>query len=86
VAYPGLGHVARWGERARRLPQCSSETAAAIVIDCNGSAYPASGGAFPYTPPLVTGGLTNLTAVASDLKAPYEYVLNASYARPFPST
>src|SRR5579885_2369548 len=54
----------------------------------NGSAYPplsaASGGAFPYTPPLITGGFTEFTAVASDLKAPYEYVLNASYARPLP--
>ena len=54
----------------------------------NGSAYPAlsaaSGGAFPYTPPLISGGFTTFTAVASDLKAPYEYVLNASYARPLP--
>jgi hypothetical protein len=54
----------------------------------NGSAYPplspASGGLFPYTPPLITGGFTSFTAVADDLKAPYEYVLNAHYARPLP--
>ena len=42
---------------------------------------PASGGAFPYTPPLVTGGFNQFTGVASDLKAPYEYLLNANYAR-----
>ena len=54
----------------------------------NGSAYPplspASGGMFPYTPPLITGGFTTFTAVSDDLKAPYEYVLNAHYARPLP--
>jgi len=45
---------------------------------------PASGGAFPYTPPLIVGGFTSFTAVSSDLKAPYEYVLSANYARPLP--
>lgn len=54
----------------------------------NGTAYPAltppSGGQFPYTPPEITGGFTSFTAVSNDLKAPYEYVLNASYARPLP--
>ncbi len=45
---------------------------------------PATGGAFPYTPPLITGGFTTFTGVSSDLKAPYEYVLNAHYARPLP--
>ncbi len=45
---------------------------------------PASGGAFPYTPPTIQGGFTTFTAVSSDLKAPYEYVLNANYARPLP--
>ena len=54
----------------------------------NGSAYPAlsppSGGAFPYTPPLIQGGFTTFTGVASDLKAPYEDVLNFNYARPLP--
>ncbi len=43
---------------------------------------PASGGAFPYTPPLVTGGFTTFTGVSSDLKAPYEGIINANYARP----
>ena len=51
-----------------------------------GSALPAlpaaAGGAFPYTPPVIQGGFTNFTSVASDLKAPYSYMLNASYARP----
>jgi hypothetical protein len=45
---------------------------------------PPSGGAFPYTPPLIVGGFTSFTAVSGDLKAPYEYVLNANYARPLP--
>ena len=37
---------------------------------------------FPYTPPTIVGGFTTFTGIQSDLKAPYEYVLNASYARP----
>jgi hypothetical protein len=45
---------------------------------------PPSGGSFPYTPPLIVGGFNQFTGVASDLKAPYEYVLNANYARPLP--
>jgi hypothetical protein len=52
----------------------------------NGTAYPAlspaSGGTFPYTPPLIVGGFTDFTAVSSNLKAPYEEVVNANYARP----
>jgi hypothetical protein len=39
-------------------------------------------GAFPFTPPMIKGGFTTFSGVASDLKAPYEYVLNAAYARP----
>jgi hypothetical protein len=39
-------------------------------------------GAFPFTPPAIAGGFTTVSGVASDLKAPYEYVLNAAYARP----
>ena len=45
---------------------------------------PAGGGAFPYTPPLIVGGFNQFTGVSNDLKAPYEYVLNANYARPLP--
>jgi hypothetical protein len=45
---------------------------------------PATGGAFPYTPPTIIGGFTTFTAVQSDLKAPYEYLLNLHYARPLP--
>ncbi len=44
----------------------------------------ATGGAFPYTPPTIIGGFTSFTAVQSDLKAPYEYLLNLNYARPLP--
>jgi hypothetical protein len=44
----------------------------------------ASGGAFPFTPPTIVGGFTSFTAVQSDLKAPYEYLLNLNYARPLP--
>jgi hypothetical protein len=43
---------------------------------------PAPAGGFPYTPPLVIGGFTSLSGVASDLVAPYQYLLNFSYARP----
>ena len=42
------------------------------------------GGQFPYTPPAIVGGFTNSTGIQSDLKAPYNYALNASYARPLP--
>ena len=45
---------------------------------------PASGGAFPFTPPTITGGFSTFTAVQDDLKAPYEYLLNLNYARPLP--
>jgi hypothetical protein len=52
-----------------------------------GSGFPAlvppSGvGSFPFTPPLIQGGFTTFSGVSSDLKAPYEYTLNASYGRP----
>jgi hypothetical protein len=51
-----------------------------------GSGLPAlptvAAGAFPFTPPVIQGGFTTFTGVSSDLKAPYEYVLNAAYARP----
>ena len=50
-----------------------------------GSGLPAlptvSGGAFPYTPPLIQGGFTTYSGVSSDLKAPYSYLLNATYSR-----
>jgi hypothetical protein len=51
-----------------------------------GSGLPAlptvAGGAFPYTPPLIQGGFTTFSGVSSDLKAPYSYLLNATYSRP----
>jgi hypothetical protein len=54
----------------------------------NGSSLPAIpsavGGTFPLTPPTIVGGFTNFTGISSDLKAPYEYLLNLSYARPLP--
>ena len=43
-----------------------------------------NGGAFPYTPPVVQGGFTTFNGVSSDLKAPYEYVLSATYAKSLP--
>lgn len=45
---------------------------------------PPSGGAFPYTPPLLQSGFTTFDGVSSDLKAPYEHLINATYARPLP--
>jgi hypothetical protein len=54
----------------------------------NGGALPtlpvASGGAFPFTPPTIVGGFTAFNGIASDLRAPYEYLINVSYARPLP--
>jgi hypothetical protein len=47
---------------------------------------PAPTGGFPYTPPTVVGGFTSLSGVASDLVAPYQYLLNFSYARPLPKS
>lgn len=45
---------------------------------------PAPTGGFPFTPPTVVGGFTSFTGVADDLKAPYSYLLNVSYARQLP--
>ena len=42
----------------------------------------AAGGSFPLTPAIITGGFTTFSGVSSDLKAPYEYLLNANYSRP----
>ncbi len=54
----------------------------------NGGALPAiptaAGGSFPLTPPTIVGGFTSFTGISSDLKAPYSYVLNLTYARPLP--
>jgi hypothetical protein len=50
-----------------------------------GNGFPAlptvAGGSFPLTPAIITGGFTTFTGVSSDLKAPYEYLFNASYSR-----
>ena len=52
----------------------------------NGSALPnlasPASFTFPYTPPTIVGGFTTFTGIQSDLKAPYEYVMNATYAKP----
>ncbi|HEY4361226.1 MAG TPA: TonB-dependent receptor [Bryobacteraceae bacterium] len=51
-----------------------------------GSGYPTlvapASGAFPFTPPVIQGGFTRFVGVSSDLKAPYEYLLTANYAKP----
>jgi Carboxypeptidase regulatory-like domain len=53
-----------------------------------GNGYPTlptvAGGSFPLTPAVITGGFTTFTGVSSTLKAPYEYLLNSSYARKLP--
>jgi len=53
-----------------------------------GNGYPTlptvAGGSFPLTPAIITGGFTTFTGVSSTLKAPYEYLTNASYARKLP--
>jgi hypothetical protein len=43
-----------------------------------------AGGSFPLTPAVITGGFTTFNGVSSTLKAPYEYLTNASYARKLP--
>ena len=54
----------------------------------NGSGYPTlptvAGGSFPLTPAVIQGGFTTFSGVSSTLKAPYQYVINANYARPLP--
>ena len=53
-----------------------------------GNGYPTlptvAGGSFPLTPAIITGGFTNFSGVSTTLKAPYEYLLNATYSRPLP--
>ncbi len=55
-----------------------------------GSALPSipttTGGTFPLTPPTVVGGFNSLTGISSDLKAPYQYLMNVSYSRPLPKS
>ncbi len=46
----------------------------------------ATGGTFPLTPPSVVGGFNSLTGISSDLKAPYQYLMNVSYSRPLPKS
>ena len=41
-------------------------------------------GGFPYTPPDIHAIAGSFTGIASNLKAPYSYVLNASFARELP--
>jgi len=54
----------------------------------SGNGYPTlptvAGGSFPLTPAVITGGFTTFNGVSSTLKAPYEYLYNANYARPLP--
>lgn len=54
----------------------------------DGNGYPTipsvAGGSFPLTPNVIQGGFNTFTGVSSDLKAPYQYVINANYARPLP--
>ncbi len=44
----------------------------------------AGGGGFPFTPPTIIGGFTSFSGISSNLKAPYQYLLNATYSRPLP--
>jgi hypothetical protein len=45
---------------------------------------PAPTGGFPYTPADIHAIAGSYTGIASDLKAPYSYVLNATFARQLP--
>ncbi len=44
----------------------------------------AGGGSFPITLPTIVGGFTSYSGISTNLKAPYQYLLNATYARPLP--
>jgi carboxypeptidase family protein len=44
----------------------------------------AAPGGFPFTPPTITGGFDEGVGIVSNLKAPYSYVLNATYAKQLP--
>lgn len=41
----------------------------------------AASGAFPFTPPTIVGGFGSYLSIDPNLKAPYSFLLNASYAR-----
>lgn len=41
-------------------------------------------GKFPFTPPTVVGGFGAFSSISPDLKAPYSYVMNATYGRQLP--
>ncbi|HYP14047.1 MAG TPA: hypothetical protein VEQ63_08995, partial [Bryobacteraceae bacterium] len=41
-------------------------------------------GGMPFSPGTIVGGFNAFTGVSPDLKAPYSFVLDASYARPLP--
>jgi hypothetical protein len=44
----------------------------------------APAGGFPFAPPTIVGGFNSFTGISSDLKAPYQYLMNLSIARPLP--
>ena len=44
-------------------------------------AVPTANG-FPYTPPTIVGGFNSFIGVSPNLKAPYNYLMNATYSRP----
>jgi len=70
-----------WPHRSRSLATPTSPTLTAIpATDSRHSSRIRR--TFPLTPPTVVGGFNTFSGVSSDLKAPYQYVLNASYARP----
>lgn len=45
---------------------------------------PVAGTTFPFTPPIAQAGFATYTEVSGDLKAPYEHLISATYARPLP--
>jgi hypothetical protein len=45
---------------------------------------PAPNARFPFTPATIVGGFNSQVGIASDLRTPYAYLLNASFARQLP--
>jgi hypothetical protein len=94
IVYDNYGNAMAQSFSSGGSPGLASAVAQPVNTDFtsgfrySGGGYPAlvapAGGAFPYTPPVIQGGFTTFRGVSSDLKAPYEYVLTANYAKPLP--
>ncbi len=94
IAYDRYGNAMATAFASSGSPGLATAVAQPVNTDFttsfryNGAGLPAlavpSSNGFPYTPPVIVGGFTSFTGVSPDLKAPYAYLLNATYSRPLP--